>query len=298
MKKHAIMILAHSGVDLLNKLLELLDSKYFDIYLHLDIKSDILDHQLYSCQISDFFLYRKYDVIWADYSMVETELFLFEEAHKMHYEYYHLISGCDLPLKTNKEIYTFFHNNFPKEFIHFEDSTVLDYKLEWIQYYHNVFRTKNDLSAMNYDFLCTKKQQQDGINRIANDTNTFRFGANWVSVTDELIEYILSKRGYIEERFPFTKSSDEIFIQTLVYNSKFRERLFYDKYDSNYVACMRLIDWQKGCPYVWQNCDYDVLKSSDRLFARKFDDKIDSEIINRIYEDIKKSNEMDENCDF
>ena len=42
MTKQAILIMAHNNLDLLNKLIELLDSDYFDIFLHIDKKSDIM----------------------------------------------------------------------------------------------------------------------------------------------------------------------------------------------------------------------------------------------------------------
>ena len=44
---------------------------------------------------------------------------LLKAAIKGNYDYYHLISGMDLPIKTQKEIHEFFENNKGKEFIHF-----------------------------------------------------------------------------------------------------------------------------------------------------------------------------------
>lgn len=293
MTKQAILIMAHNNLDLLNKLIELLDSDYFDIFLHIDKKSDINESDIYKCRKSNLSFYKEFDVMWADYSMVETEMFLFAEAYKNNYLYYHLISGVDLPLKSNKDIYEFFNNNYPKEFVHFEVDDVISYKINRIKYYHNVLNTKNNDFGMEYDNDCCKKQARDGINRIEKDPNEFRFGANWVSITHELVGYILSKKDYIEDRFPFTKSPDEAFIQTLVFNSKFKNNLYYDKYDSNYIACMRLVDWERGTPYTWKNDDYSELMNSNMMFARKFDENTDKDIINRIYKDIKGLNSID-----
>lgn len=47
---------------------------------------------------------------------------------------------------------------------------------------------------------------------------------------------------------------------------------------------LRYTDWKRGNPYIFTIEDYDILKSSNKLFARKFDEKKDLEIINRLYD--------------
>ena len=105
----------------------------------------------------------------------------------------------------------------------------------------------------------------------------------------------LSKRDYIEDRFLFTKSGDEFFVQTLVYNSPFKERLYNQDFNNNYLGCMRLVDWKRGAPYTWRITDYDDIINSEYLFARKFNFKIDKEIIYTIYHYIKELNCKEEN---
>ena len=45
---------------------------------------------------------------------------------------------------------------------------------------------------------------------------------------------------------------------------------------------MREIDWNRGRPYIWRTDDFDTLISSEKLFARKFDERADSTIIDKI----------------
>ena len=47
---------------------------------------------------------------------------------------------------------------------------------------------------------------------------------------------------------------------------------------------MRHIDWKRGKPYIFRNDDFDELISSNCMFARKFDEKIDNEIIEKIFD--------------
>jgi len=45
---------------------------------------------------------------------------------------------------------------------------------------------------------------------------------------------------------------------------------------------MRLIDWERGAPYVWTIEDYEELSSSEMMFARKFDMDADERIIYKL----------------
>lgn len=48
------------------------------------------------------------DVRWGDISVVDAEFALFDEAYRRgEYSYYHLLSGVDMPLKTQNYIHRF-----------------------------------------------------------------------------------------------------------------------------------------------------------------------------------------------
>ena len=100
----------------------------------------------------------------------------------------------------------------------------------------------------------------------------FAKGANWVSITQACVEYVVSKKPFVLKRFNYTFCPDEFFLQTLVWNHPdFRAALYSEK--DEYEGCMRLIDWKRGNPYVWTMADKEELEQSNRLFARKFDMK-------------------------
>ena len=48
-------------------------------------------------------------------------------------------------------------------------------------------------------------------------------------------------------------------------------------------------------PYTWHKEDFGELVNSDFLFARKFDENVDSEIIDMIYDYIVGGSENDKN---
>ena len=88
------------------------------------------------------------------------------------------------------------------------------------------------------------------------------------------------------EDYRHTISADEIFLQTAVHHSKFKENL-YKSAPNDIDASMRLIDWVRGTPYVFQISDSDELINSDCMFARKFDENIDKQIIEKLYETLR-----------
>lgn len=118
--KHAFLIMAHGSLPLLRVLLSMLDDERNDIFLHIDRKSDMLDgaEPLVLSKARLFLLEQRVDVRWGNLSQIKAEYVLFEEALKHGpYAYYHLLSGQDLPIKSQDYIHQFFEEHQGKEFV-------------------------------------------------------------------------------------------------------------------------------------------------------------------------------------
>lgn len=289
-KKEAILIMAHNNLNILKKTILLLDSEFFDIYIHIDKKSNININELRRiCKKSKIYVFKEFNIRWADYSQVECEIFLLNEAVKGKYSYYHLISGADMPLKKPKDIYDFFENSGNKEFIAFESKIIPKIKLDWIKYYYFFGRiSKNSKIIKILEFLSVLLQKIMRINRIKNTSTIYLNGDNWFSITHNLALYVLTQQNKLESQYKYTKSPDEIFLQTIVYNSKYKENLYNKEYDNSHEACMRKIDWSRGRPYIYKIDDFNELVSSNCMFARKFDENVDMEIVNKLYNYLTK----------
>ena len=124
MQKHAYLIMSHNDFYILEKLLRLLDDRRNDIYVHIDKKVKNFDFKYFKkiCKHSEVKFIKRIKVYWGGYSQVQCELNLLEEAIKNNYEYYHLLSGVDLPLKKQDNIHIFFKQNNGKEFIRFSQN--------------------------------------------------------------------------------------------------------------------------------------------------------------------------------
>ena len=282
--RHAYLITAHNNFQALEKLISLLDDPRNDIYMNLDKKAKKVNKNGFKTKNSSLYFIKRINVRWGGFSQIKCELSLLKAAYKKNYDYYHLLSGADLPLKTQDYIHDFFIKNKGKEFIHFDNYQYDNTNNERIMFYHFFQNTKHTKIKSRLRIKLLNFQKMIGINRIKSVKTGFQKGSNWFSITDNFAGYILSNEKWVKKVFRFTRCADEIFVQTLAWNSIYRENLYNKEFNNNYLSCMRYIDWNRGNPYIWRNEDYDELINSEYLFARKFDYNTDKDIINRIYD--------------
>lgn len=295
MRKHAYLIMAHNNEYILNKLISLIDDERNDIFLHIDKKVDL---NLYLSQItppqkSHFFVIKnRINTMWGHISFVETELTLFEEAfQKGEYRYYHLISGVDLPIKSQNYIHNFFKKNDGIEFVGFDPNMTKYDRTDRV--YKKHIATKHFKDPIIKRKICFFFDKTFIILQKIFNYKTFttpkdfqiKKGCNWVSVTSDFVSYLLSRKKNILLMYKNAICPDELFIQTTIYNSPFRKNIYQTT--DEYEGCMRLIDWTRGHPYVFNKDDIQLILNSNRLFARKFDIK-NLEIVDLIYNHLNR----------
>ena len=98
--------------------------------------------------------------------------------------------------------------------------------------------------------------------RLKGKDTEVKIGSNWVSITDRFVKYLLKNEIVINEMFKQGVAADELFIQTICWNSEFRKCIYEGE-------PTRLIDWNRGKPYVWKEEDLNEIKDSNCLFVRK-----------------------------
>lgn len=293
MKKHAYLVIAHKDDLTFHTLLQMLDDVRNDIYIHMDSKNTYYDCSKTEKIIHHSSVYHvaRTSVTWGGYSQINAELMLLQEATaRGKYTYYHLVSGEDLPIKSQDRIHRFFEEHEGKEFIHFDNET-FSYQSR-VKYYYlfqeilgradrfSIYKLLNKISLV--------LQKLVGVDRTKGIQ--FQKGANWFSITDGFARYICDKKQYVEKVFRNTVCGDEIFVQTLLHNSDFRKNLYHPQYDNSPDAIMRLIDWNRGYPYIFRETDIEEIKASPMLWARKFDCIVDSNIITKVAVTYSKKN--------
>lgn len=297
---HAYLIMAHTDFELLKKLIRMLDDERNDIYIHIDkkVKNVNFDELKQQAKYSKIFYIKRYNIRWAGYSGIQCELELLKAAISKSYEYYHLLSGVDLPLKSQNEIHEFFEQNKGKEFVSYDRSQIEPSVLNRIKYYYffqDIYgrNRKNPIMVGLYalDKCLEKLQKCMKINRIKDEKICWQKGPNWFSITHDFAQYVIEKEDWIKKFFSFSVSGDEIFLQTILKNSPFSKKVYFNGLRNPYSACLREIDWKRGKPYVWRKIDFKELEESKCMFARKFSTNVDKEIIELIYQKVMENRE-------
>lgn len=266
--RHAYLILAHNEFALLNLLIKTLDDGRNDIFVHIDAKVKNLP-ELKTEHAGLYVLKDRVDVRWGDWSVVEAEYALFEAAYQEGvYSYYHLLSGVDLPLKSQNYINEFFEKNFGKEFIGYTLKSINPEIVRKVRRYHLFPKDFKDAGLFKKALRagCIRIQEVLGIKR--NRKVNFTKGSQWVSVTEQMTRLFLDNKEWARKTFHHTFCSDEIVFQTLCWNSPLKDNLFNTEYDG--TGCMRAIGWRGNQLVDWSASDFETLKNSTALFARKF----------------------------
>ena len=108
----------------------------------------------------------------------------------------------------------------------------------------------------------------------------FYGGKTWFSFSRELIVYILEEHYNTpkwRKFFKFSLIPDEMYFHTITMNSKFSSKVKNDY--------LREVEWDGGDgthPLIWTKNDFERLSSTKNFWARKFEDNIDSEILDLI----------------
>lgn len=271
--KHAYLILAHNEPELLSLLVERLDDVRNDIYIHFDRKLSILP-DIKTQHAGLYILKDRVDVRWADVSMLEAEYKLFHAVvdSGSQYSHHHLISGVDLPLKNQDYIHSFFAQHQGKEFVGLHQRPMNSHADRALHYWHpftRSFRGSGCVFAIKriLRYLVIQTQVLLGIRR--NTAIPFHKGGQWVSITRELIDYLLEQEDRAFTIFSRTFGADEYFVPTLIWDTPFMERLF-DATDESRGA-MRYIGWRADGQLIdFTSQDLPALQQTEYLFARKF----------------------------
>ena len=288
--RHAYLIMAHGNFPILEKQLRFLDSENADFFIHIDAKVKDFDFARFRSipQKSRVTFVERINISWGHHSQIQCELILLKAALTGNYDYYHLLSGVDVPIKSRRYIESYFESRRGTNFLQFDSETIIREFSERVRFYYPIQRInlQNRVIRLGLRRAETLVQRPFVDRRKSFEPGTvLQKGANWFSITRELAEYVVSKEDWIRDHFRSTFCADEVFLQTLVVNSPFRDTLPEIEYSLDHKNCLRYIDWRRGKPYTFTNGDYEELVNTgpDYLFARKFSYNADPNVVDRLF---------------
>lgn len=250
----------------------------FDFYIHVDKKLNINTHKELFSYPNVFFIKDRIDIKWASYTSVMATFNALKqiEASGIKYDYINLMSGQDYPIKSAGYISDFLKKHKGKQFIHYKEFN------EWTGAQGRI--DKYHLADMNFAGKYVVQRLVNLIvekRKVPANIKPYGYSTFWTLTPDcafYIVKYIANNPD-VERYFKYTFGSDEFIYQTVVMNSVYKE----DVINNNY----RYVDWSGGGfrPKFLVTEDFEKLKASDCLFARKFSIDVDERILDLIDEE-------------
>lgn len=278
---HAYLIIAHNEFEVLQKLLQALDDKRNDIYVHIDKKVKTLPI-LSVTQSRLYLLDKRVDVRWGTVSQIKAEYRLMEEAYRRGgYDYYHIISGTHYPLKSQDELHTYFNGLGGKSLLQPMESNdyQIDLKLRRYNFFVGGFHHSIPWISRVSQFAWKVLIRIQKIGHILrNKDKRYIQASNWVSLSEETVHYLLENKKVIVHDYRYSFCGDEFFVPTELQLAEFDDTI----YDTQ-VLYQKIGRAQTA---YFTMADYEEIMASNCLFARKFS-RQDMDIIERIYQQIR-----------
>jgi hypothetical protein len=264
----AHLILTHKNVGQLERLIRRLDHPCFDLFIHLDRKSDIQPFLHLADRPNVFFVRDRVPVYWAGYGTIQATLNGFKEILvKGEYDYINVMSAQDFPLRSAEYIYHYLSRNAGREFI-----TCESIEEDWpsaagrIRQYH----------LINWR-IPGKFKLERILNRVL-PARTFPLDytvvgrSNWFTLTVNAVRYMvdfLKAHPRVVTYFKYCWGADEFIFSTVLYNSPYKEKI---------TDNLMYVDWEgqsNGHPRILLTRDLPALQATPKLMARKFDIQTD-----------------------
>ena len=265
------MILAHKNSQQIKWLCEKYKNKNIFTYIHIDKKANI---NIFCKEFDGLdnikFLNDRISINWGGWSMVKATLNLMETAIINKHDYYFLISGEDISVKSYNYIKNFLNEN---ETIFIEYNKLPYDKINnkginrYERYYFGDFVSQNRLlkKIFNKFFYYLHKLYQ---RKLPNKLTPY-YGSQWFTLPHYCVSYILK---YIKDNknvclfFRKTHIPDEMFFQTIILNSHLKSNVINDN--------LRYIKWDHDQlsphPNYLSHKEIKELNNSEFIFARKY----------------------------
>lgn len=297
MKNHAFLILAHKQPQLLARILRVLEKENHYFFVHIDRKYPDLDDFISACvDISNTcFLTNNVKVFHAGISIVDAEILMLRETEKcdVAFDYYHLISGQDYPLRSN-EIFDDFFEHTDHSFMCIDSA---DLQRQLAGYYDtcaNGFHFNNTLTLWSRIYEKLRLSRLSPLWYRRPKIDHYLGGWQWFSwnkkTKDFVMQYIKDHPEYLR-RFNHTASPDEHVFTTLL-------NLHKDELDIETANPLRYISWHPHRavdtdyrPYDLTEEDLPWVVGSKAFFCRKVDEAKSAKLLYLI--DQQRNSEYD-----
>lgn len=272
--KCAIFIQAHRGPEQVARLCRRLHHPAFDLFVHVDLNTEIAPFQKAVPQ-EVHFIRQRTRVRWGDFSQVEASLNSLQEILEFNpaYDFILFISGQDYPLLPPSQIAETLARHPGAQYMY--HSRIEDGSPASDRYRYPHLHFKNGILTRTTNRL---------LRLVSSGRRKFPLpvaykGSSWWTLSGPCAKYVVEYAHSHPELIRFFRRahcSDEFFFQSIILNSPFAPSVIPQNF--------RYVDWSdnRPNPRTLTEKDYDRLIHSGCWFARKFDMEQDSRILDLI----------------
>ncbi|MBP6115732.1 MAG: hypothetical protein KBC57_13835 [Neisseriaceae bacterium] len=282
----AYLLLVHQYPNQFKKLFQAIHHADNVYLIHVDKKTDESVFNEIEAFLSDYgnaHLLERKVTNRGGYSLVDAELRGIETLLKlsMKWQYFINLSGQDLPLQSQQAIYTFLKAHPHTDFMGLTDQRALrPDTLHRIEHY--VFETGANITSVG------PTRQHSYLSDV-----TPYIGSKWMILSRKFCDFVV-RHPDVDRFKTFYKNTfmaDEGFFQTVLMNTSYRQEAVVED-------DLREIEWLPAegdappRPRILGLADEAMLAQSERLFARKFDETIDADIIEQLSQRMIQANKL------
>jgi len=266
----AILITAYKNVEQVIQIIDYFDNR-FEFYIHFDKRSALDLSPLQRIKDKNVSVYNTYPVYWGGVNHLKAILLLAGEAlENSENALFHLITGEDFPCKPvscfceNVDCTKDYIDVFPMPYPIWPGNGGMD-RLDYYNFY-DLFNAKKIDKIIHglvrlQKLFKIKRNYSAGFPKLYGGSTYWSLSRNTMQY---LLEYTRSNKAFLD-RINYTFCPEEFYFQTIIMDSPFASNVIDDN--------LRYIDWvsgRGGKPAFLDESDYEKIKSSNKLFARKF----------------------------
>ncbi|OOE78665.1 hypothetical protein BZG72_15250 [Salinivibrio sp. PR6] len=272
--RHAILIMCHRVTNaFLFSLKQISESNDTIGFVHVDAKKDLAEFLELERYNNVFFLRDRIPIFWGGVSQITATLNSMKYiCANYNFEYISLISGDDFLYKGLQPFNQYLGESKKTEFIGVCSlSGVNDREgARFLYRYNDVFFDRSNSIKNKFTRVLLRTAFSFGLmeNKMSKPFEVMYKGSNWFTITRECVFYILNyvhlNSSYLDY-FKFSYCCDEVFFQSIVYNSKFKffTKSYIESNEDDNLCSLRKIDWFSGPEYPKVFTYTDVLNLSD-----------------------------------
>lgn len=285
--KIVYLILAHKQPEQLARLVNALNNKNSHFFIHFDGRSKVpmVEVEKWLSSFSNVHLLpKRYKCQWGQFSIVRATVSCIEAlvTSGIEFDYVFLLSGQDYPIKNLSHIESFLDKNQGKQFITWFS---LEQENEWT-HQGGPFQSMKRIEDLHV-FIRSRSIHLPIKRKFPNNFSPYG-GSQWWTLSRDcinwIIKFIRENPGFINY-FKYTFIPDELFFQSIIMNSSFKKNTVNNN--------LRYVDFTRANPNppaILGTEDFEfLLNGTNALFARKFDIKRDSKILDLIDQKILNS---------